>query len=54
MKIYEFASAPNCRRVRMYLAEKSIEVEFSHVDIAKGENLSPEYRSKDINKKSLY
>ncbi|WP_299585043.1 glutathione S-transferase family protein [uncultured Microbulbifer sp.] len=51
MKIYEFASAPNCRRVRMYLAEKGIDTEFVHVDITKGENLSPEFRSKDINKK---
>ncbi|BBM04239.1 glutathione S-transferase family protein [Microbulbifer sp. GL-2] len=51
MKIYEFASAPNCRRVRMYLAEKGIDVEFAPVDITKGENLTPEFRSKDINKK---
>ncbi|MFC6632093.1 glutathione S-transferase family protein [Microbulbifer taiwanensis] len=51
MKIYEFASAPNCRRVRMYLAEKGIDMEYVPVDLAKGENLSEEYRSKDVNAK---
>ncbi|SDZ86991.1 glutathione S-transferase family protein [Microbulbifer marinus] len=51
MKIYEFASAPNCRRVRMYLAEKGVEVDYVPVDIAKGENLTAEYRTKDVNAK---
>ncbi|WP_444931705.1 glutathione S-transferase family protein [Microbulbifer sp. SSSA002] len=51
MKIYEFAVAPNCRRVRMYMAEKGLDAEYIAVDIAKGENLSSEFRSKDINKK---
>lgn len=51
MKIFEYASAPNCRRVRMYLAEKGIEVEYVPVDITKGENLTEEYRRKDVNAK---
>ncbi|MCX2801869.1 Glutathione S-transferase [Microbulbifer thermotolerans] len=52
MKIYEFASAPNCRRVRMYLAEKGIDnIEFVQVDITKGENLTEDYRRRDINGK---
>ncbi|MFA0810768.1 glutathione S-transferase family protein [Microbulbifer epialgicus] len=51
MKIYEFAGAPNCRRVRMYLAEKGIDVELVPVDITKGENLTQEFRTKDVNKK---
>lgn len=51
MKIYEYASAPNCRRVRMYLAEKGLEVEYVPVDIAKGENLTAEFRTKDVNAK---
>ncbi|MCO1334070.1 glutathione S-transferase family protein [Microbulbifer sp. OS29] len=51
MKIYEFATAPNCRRVRMYMVEKGIDADYVGVDITKGENLSPDFRSKDINKK---
>lgn len=45
MKIYETATAPNPRRVRMFLAEKGLldNVEFIEVDIAKGENLTPEF-----------
>lgn len=45
MKIYETATAPNPRRVRMFLAEKGLleQVEFIQVDIAKGENLTPEF-----------
>ncbi|WP_237058613.1 glutathione S-transferase family protein [Microbulbifer sediminum] len=52
MRIYEYAQAPNCRRVRMFLAEKGIEdVEFVPVDIARGENRTDEYRRKDFNGK---
>lgn len=51
MRIYEYAAAPNCRRVRMYLAEKGIEVAYVPVDITGGENLSAEYRSRDVNGK---
>ena len=51
MKIYEYAGAPNCRRVRMYLAEKGLEVDYVPVDIARGENLSAEFRTKDVNAK---
>ena len=51
MKIYEYASAPNCRRVRMFLAEKGLEVEYVPVDITKGENLTAEFRTKDVNAK---
>lgn len=51
MKIHEYASAPNCRRVRMYLAEKDIDMEYVPVDLAKGENLTGEYRRKDISAK---
>ena len=51
MKIYEYAQAPNCRRVRMFLEEKGIDVEYAQVDIAKGENLTREFRSRDVNAK---
>ncbi|MBR9907276.1 MAG: glutathione S-transferase family protein [Gammaproteobacteria bacterium] len=45
MKIYETATAPNPRRVRMFLAEKGLldQVEFVQIDIAKGENLTPQF-----------
>ncbi|MCL6269682.1 glutathione S-transferase family protein [Sansalvadorimonas sp. 2012CJ34-2] len=43
MKIYETHSAPNPRRVRVFLAEKGIaDVEYIQVDIQKGDNLKPE------------
>ncbi|WHI46352.1 glutathione S-transferase family protein [Microbulbifer sp. JMSA004] len=51
MKIYEFAAAPNCRRVRMFMAEKGVDIEYVTVDIAKGENLTAEYGNKNILKK---
>lgn len=45
MKIFETKTAPNPRRVRMFLAEKGLldKVEFVEIDIQKGENLTPEY-----------
>lgn len=51
MKIYEHTVAPNCRRVRMYLAEKGLDVEYVPVDITRGENLTAEYRTRDVNAK---
>jgi glutathione S-transferase len=50
MKIYETKTAPNPRRVRMFLAEKGIDksqIEYVQVDIQKGENLSAEMRAKN-------
>ena len=48
MKIYEALTAPNPRRVRIFLAEKDItKIEFIQVDIQKGENLSPEFKLKN-------
>ncbi len=43
MKLYTFATAPNPRRVHIYLAEKGIEVPCEHVDILKRENRTPEF-----------
>ena len=45
MKLYDAALAPNPRRVRIYLAEKGIEIETVQVDIAAGENLAAEFRA---------
>ena len=47
MKIYETRTAPNPRRVRIFLAEKGIDVDYVHVDIQKGENLSKAMRAKN-------
>ena len=38
MKLYDSAMAPNPRRVRIFLAEKGIEVPVEQVDIGKAEN----------------
>ncbi len=38
MKIYESHNAPNPRRVRMFLAEKGIQVPYEEVDIGKAVN----------------
>ena len=48
MKIYETRTAPNPRRVRIFLAEKGItDIEYVQLDLAGGDNLKPEYRAKN-------
>lgn len=42
MLLYEDNRAPNPRRVRIFLAEKGIEVERRHLDIMAGEHKRPE------------
>ncbi len=48
MKIYSSAVAPNPRRVRIFVAEKGIQVPFEDVDITRAVNRQPQFR-KDIN-----
>jgi glutathione S-transferase len=43
MKILDEKRAPNPRRVRVFLAEKGIEVPFEHLDIGTGAHKSPEF-----------
>ncbi len=43
MKIYDFTQAPNPRRVRVFLAEKGIQVPYEQVNIAAGDNRKPEF-----------
>ncbi|MGH7780067.1 MAG: glutathione S-transferase family protein [Candidatus Binataceae bacterium] len=43
MKLYEFTQAPNPRRVRVFLAEKGIQVPFEQVNLAAGDNRKPEF-----------
>ncbi|HZD26071.1 MAG TPA: glutathione S-transferase [Alphaproteobacteria bacterium] len=45
MKLYDFARAPNPRRVRIFLAEKDIKVPTVQVDIAKREHKKDEFRA---------
>jgi len=47
MKLYSSALAPNPRRVRVFLAEKGIEVPIVDVDIAKSENRKPAFLAKN-------
>lgn len=47
MKLYNSAVAPNPRRVRVFLAEKGIEVPTVDVDIAKSENRQPDFLAKN-------
>lgn len=47
MKIYETRTAPNPRRVRIFLAEKGIDMEYVQLDLQQGENMSPEMRKKN-------
>ncbi|MBE3604905.1 glutathione S-transferase [bacterium] len=44
MKIYDSQAAPNPRRVRVFLAEKGIQVPYEQVDIVKAVNRGPEFR----------
>ncbi len=43
MKLYDFARAPNPRRVRIFLAEKGISVPTEQVDIVTLQQKSPEF-----------
>ena len=47
MKLYDVIRAPNPRRVRIYLAEKGIEVPFIQVDMMRGEHRRPEFLAKN-------
>ena len=43
MKLYDCQMAPNPRRVRVFLAEKGVDIPKTEVSIIEGENLKPEY-----------
>lgn len=45
MKFYDCSTAPSSRFVRMFIAEKGLEVETIEVDLRNGEHLSDEFRS---------
>jgi glutathione S-transferase len=43
MKLYDCKMAPNPRRVRIFIAEKGLQIPAVEVSIVDGENLKPEY-----------
>jgi glutathione S-transferase len=47
MKIYDFAGAPNPKKLRVYLAEKGITVPMEQVNIITGENRTPDFLKKN-------
>ncbi|MEQ9002122.1 MAG: glutathione S-transferase family protein [Pseudomonadales bacterium] len=47
MKLYDVTQAPNPRRVRVFLAEKGIEVPLVQVDMQQGEHKTPEFLRKN-------
>ena len=47
MKLFESSVAPNPRRVRIFLAEKGIEVPLVQVDIANKANLEPDFLARN-------
>lgn len=47
MKLYEYEAFPNPRRVRIFLAEKGVEIPRQQVDVPAGEHRSPEFLRKN-------
>jgi len=43
MKLYDYKMAPNPRRVRIFLAEKDVQLPDEQIDLAKAQNRSPEF-----------
>ncbi|MZR31692.1 glutathione S-transferase N-terminal domain-containing protein [Sneathiella litorea] len=48
MKLYDLPASPNARRVRIFLAEKGLEIPKEEVDLSSGYHHTPEYLSKNI------
>jgi glutathione S-transferase len=47
MKLYDSQTAPNPRRVRVFLAEKGVSVPVEQVDIVSAANRQPDFRAKN-------
>jgi glutathione S-transferase len=45
MKFYDCSTAPSPRRVRIFIAEKGLEIETVEVDLRNGEHLGPEFKA---------
>ena len=44
MKLYDYAHAPNPKRVHIFLAEKGLDMERVEIDLTKAEQLGGDYR----------
>ena len=49
MKLYSHATAPNPRRVNVFIIEKNLEIETVKVDMQAGEHKAPEFLAKNLN-----
>jgi len=47
MLLYEDTRSPNPRRVRIFAAEKGIDLPTKHIDVMKGEHKTPEFTAKN-------
>ncbi|GIS50760.1 MAG: hypothetical protein Ct9H90mP25_1940 [Gammaproteobacteria bacterium] len=47
LKLYDLPASPNTRRVRIFIAEKNIEIEMVPIDMMSGENKPEEYLAKN-------
>lgn len=47
MKIYEYKAFPNPRRVRIFLAEKGVEVDYQQINVPEGEHRGEAFRTKN-------
>ena len=47
MKLYDYGRAPNPRRVKIFLAEKGVDVDIVNCDLTKGEHKSPDFLKKN-------
>lgn len=45
MKLYDFHAAPSPRRVRIFIAEKGLDIPLEQIDLGTGEQFSDEYRA---------
>ncbi|MBT3330094.1 MAG: glutathione S-transferase [Rhodospirillaceae bacterium] len=45
MKFYDCSTAPSPRRVRIFIAEKGLDIETVNIDMRKGEQMSEEFRA---------
>ena len=47
LKLYNYSRAPNPRRVRIFAAEKGIELTLEEIDILAGQSRTPEFLAKN-------
>jgi glutathione S-transferase len=47
MKLYDYPRSPNARRVRIFLAEKAIELPVETIDLMRGESHTPSYLARN-------